>query len=583
MRSPRLLLGFCALLVSGFGAACVASEDDTVGSSDAAHTERVYANDASPYTWADLSLSYDDFRTGQAQLGQTLAPAIADDDPLTKRLQTWLDRVDAIVRPEIEKQTGAPLPAPKPIAKVLTSKTTWNAWVSGSLACVGAPIGTSATSPATPGTEAYIDFTSAQGVAGASCARPKAWTPSGFVSFWNAAKPTCSLKLGSDGALSFDKSTCSVPAGVLPAAETTIVTTAPYVQFTTDLVADLDETTMAVVAAHELGHYYLGHTTAVGASKYGYWYDVAASRKGKPQRAANSADLEAAYKEVVSPAQPGVVPFGKVYSARMRPLLLQGVLPLLTARTEAGFPCADAAKGVTPFAVDLEAQFPSGDARKAYEDFEKKLATCAAKVTLGEAGATSLSAGEVLFAAGRSRPGPKVKVAMQLGDTLGSFLDRLQKTAAELDQKAARIVQRARQNNYGLYTTEQAADELAMELATKLGFTSDEVVASWAAFMATADRAYLKTVTSDQLEAYYTSIGDLSAAKCKAQLDAGFPGTINLGQLDEPHHASCYRLYNFVREAKAHQYVPGPRQPALEPSWDTLRAEAAQLAASALQ
>jgi hypothetical protein len=63
----------------------------------------------------------------------------------------------------------------------------------------------------------------------------------------------------------------------------------------------------------------------------------------------------------------------------------------------------------------------------------------------------------------------------------------------------------------------------------------------------------------------------------------GAPVTVSMGQLDEPHHASCYRLYNLWREAKAQGYVPAPRPEALSPEWATLRAEAAELAASATQ
>ncbi len=591
LRTPthmRRAASVIALAFGLLGAACLVPGDDGVDSSEAAHTARAFTAENSPYSWTEQS--YEDFRVSQANLGSTFdAPALADGTELQVRLQTWLDRIDAIVRPDVEKETGTPLHAPRPIAKVIHSNNTFNAWVSGTLACTGTPIGSSSAAPP-PGSSAFLDFDYVVPATGAVCARPASWTASGFATFWNAARPTCSIRASETG-FTIEKPACQVTEGAAPAADTMVIATSPYIQFSTDLVMHLDENAIALVAAHELGHYYMAHGTSVGRSKYNFWYALGDRQQTRPARAPNAAELEAAYKEVVSPAVSGFVPFGKKFSARLRPLLLAGVAPLLQERTEADFVCAAARDALGPWVTDALGTAPSPDARTAYEAFEKKLAACAPQLALGEAGSRALSAGQVLFAAGRARPGPKAKVSLSLGDTLASFLDRLDVKAKELDTKAARLVQRAKQNGFGLYTTEQAADDFAVELASKLGLTGEEILGGWVAFMEAADAVTSYGLTPEVFEDAMKQAGELTAKSCKTLLAADFtttdasghriPMTMSLGRLEEPHHASCYRLFNMWREIRAHRYTPGPRQPELQPPWSVLREQAAQLTAMA--
>ena len=56
-----------------------------------------------------------------------------------------------------------------------------------------------------------------------------------------------------------------------------------------------------------------------------------------------------------------------------------------------------------------------------------------------------------------------------------------------------------------------------------------------------------------------------------------------MGQLDEPHHTSCYRLYNLWREGNAHGYQASAPLPPLSPEWSTLKAEAQTLAEQATE
>jgi hypothetical protein len=59
------------------------------------------------------------------------------------------------------------------------------------------------------------------------------------------------------------------------------------------------------------------------------------------------------------------------------------------------------------------------------------------------------------------------------------------------------------------------------------------------------------------------------------------PVTLSLGELTEPHHTSCYRLWNLARDASVHRFAAGAKPEALAPAWEELRTEAAALTASA--
>lgn len=582
MRRRAFLVASSALLAISAVACATETEDDAV-SAEAAHTEGRHVHDNSPFYWA--AEPYEDFRSTMELLGHPLEPVLPDDDALTVRVQTWLDRIDAIVRADVERETGRPLVAPKPIAKIVRSATTFNAWVSPTLACLGAPLG----SPVADASRALVSRTNVDAYPLPTCARPD-WDRAAFASFWNASRPACALSFNGD---TFGVGTsCNVAQSTLPSADVMVTATAPYVHFSTDFIAAGDEADLVMTAAHELGHYYLAHCSEVAAAKYGYWF-----RRGdgdmQPRPDPNAEALAAAYAEVVTTNPIAGPPLGKQYSPRMRELLVRVVWPLLMERPEADFACAAARDALAPVAGEL--QVGSGpyseEARKGYETFESELFTCARRVALGGAEPQSISAGTLLLQGALHRPGPKTKLALRIGDTLADFLDRLDAQAKDLDAKAARLVASARANHIGLYTTEQAADDFSMEIGTRLGFTTDEVLASWINTMRGVEALIQQAYTPEQADEYYRQTGDLRSDACKALLDAGFtrtdeqgrrtPVTVDMGQLEEPHHANCYRLYNLFRESRVHRYTIGTRPPALEPAWPVLKARAAELARTA--
>ena len=120
------------------------------------------------------------------------------------------------------------------------------------------------------------------------------------------------------------------------------------------------------------------------------------------------------------------------------------------------------------------------------------------------------------------------------------------------------------------------ADEIMLELVTSLGLTAAEVFDSWLEFMSMTEKVAPRRD------------GELDATQCKALLDADFTETdgegrrraalVPLGSLSDPHHSSCYRLFNLWHEQRRHGYVPTKAfTPPPGAAWGDLRAIASAL------
>jgi hypothetical protein len=164
--------------------------------------------------------------------------------------------------------------------------------------------------------------------------------------------------------------------------------------------------------------------------------------------------------------------------------------------------------------------------------------------------------------------GPAETVPMP--ESFGALLAQLQKLAADQDAKVQKFAERLRLGRIGLYTTEQEADDLAVEWVNKLGFTTGDAIDGWLAYLEYFARGY-------------SPPGELSPSECRSLYESNFKDgrayvTVWLGDLNSAHHAGCYRVYNIWREQRAHAYTPAATIPRPEfTTWSDVLGRAKEL------
>lgn len=574
-------------------AACALRDEDSA-SDESNASEGHYVQGNSPFFWAEST--YPDFLEVSASIGAEKQPeALVDGNVIAVRLQAWVDRFDAVVRREMAQRFPTPLVAPKPIVKVLPTRSTFNAWVSPVIGCIGglpeagtAPIdaGNAEAGDAGAASVPTVTYASENGIwAGVpyACVSPPSWASvPAFEKLWNGARARCKVDTSGGNTWKFSGDQCG-GAGTYP-LPISMVAASPYIHVTSDLVAALDETTVAVVLAHELGHYYRSHVSSLVQRKYDFWFDVDPTAPRRPVPSAEAAAFAAAYKDIVSGPKPVAEAALKGrYSPRLRQLLVGPIASALSSlrQNNPTVACANVKAGMWTTQLLFNGSVPDESVRSSFVAFEDALAACGDALKVASyPDESELDLGGLLIAADyRALGSPRIPDHTTLTVALGI----LEKAASDIDKKASNFLADVQTNRVGLYTTEQEADEMALDVATKAGIAPDAVIGGWLDFMRAGD-ASGKAAMGAAYDAYLKQTGDLTESSCRALLTNDFsdvdasgnrtPHVMVIGQLDEPHHASCYRLYNLWREQRAHQYVAGPAPEALSPAWSEIRAEA---------
>jgi hypothetical protein len=114
----------------------------------------------------------------------------------------------------------------------------------------------------------------------------------------------------------------------------------------------------------------------------------------------------------------------------------------------------------------------------------------------------------------------------------------------------------------GFYTTEQEADDMALEILTQIGLSPN--------LAADAVLHFLKLEVDGDA-------GEIPWAECSALRERGFKDAagawvaVPVGDLSTPHHSFCFRVLNITRELAAHAYVTtaSPPEPTGE-AWAAL-------------
>jgi hypothetical protein len=125
-----------------------------------------------------------------------------------------------------------------------------------------------------------------------------------------------------------------------------------------------------------------------------------------------------------------------------------------------------------------------------------------------------------------------------------TLMDKLPKSYEERLAKRAEIFEIARRNGLGWYTAEQEADELSLEL---LHLSGQDPASAYGALFKLMGR-------KDEMD-----LNGLTNVECRKLLAENWQMDSKLvnmfyGDLNDPHHSLCYRVWNVYQEISDHGY-----------------------------
>ncbi len=591
MHSKRARTGAIGVVALAALASCTATAVEEGTEADAITAGEV-ANPDNPFYWAPVSFA--NFAEFQSI---ALSDFLDDTDPLSARLQRITDEIDATMRATPGLSSAN---IPRPVIKVLKSSSHMEAFSSGIFAKGAVRIGPTSETGSGRVVRALMPdaagFTLHDGVSG-QISSISAWNSGPF--FLDAVQrkfPNCNAKFANGRTQLSKKCAVSPEFGtdelVLPA-------TTQFVVVSTDLIAKVtSELSMRFVLAHELGHLYRAHSSSLTPSKYKFWYEVGFSQPRRPVPASDQVRLKAKYdyKPLVPDALWDV-------SAAVLPASLR-TLPLTLAKitessrflnSHAGVAdCQGYAKwAARPRAADdlfeaLRAPSLPDDLVASYLELEQAVVNCTAPVKFTDnpaAGFASAEIGTGLFdLTSATIDGNRfdlLALRPKANETMKDFI--VSATAASKDELARQmsIRESMRNNQVGLYTNEQEADEIAAEFLGRQGYSRDEILESVAAAWAALE---VDSTLSESLA--LRAPEEAPAAICLKWARDGFTTTtasgakapilVRMGNLEEPHHSDCYRLYNTWREVRSHSY-PAANKPTSDVKWTDIVGRAAEL------
>ena len=122
-----------------------------------------------------------------------------------------------------------------------------------------------------------------------------------------------------------------------------------------------------------------------------------------------------------------------------------------------------------------------------------------------------------------------------------------------------------KERNLGFYTTEQEADEIALEMLSNIGVPPNVAI-----------DMILELLKMSTDNGWLEGTDAIKWAECTMLRDQGFRDadgklvTVPVGDPINAHHNGCFRVFNMMREMQAHRYQLGTREPVVGVEWSTL-------------
>jgi hypothetical protein len=132
--------------------------------------------------------------------------------------------------------------------------------------------------------------------------------------------------------------------------------------------------------------------------------------------------------------------------------------------------------------------------------------------------------------------------------TLDEELRQISLRIDQFDSEFAKVIQEANEQRLGYYTTEQEADEFAVDWIAAIGIDPVESVRQ------------MMTLGEFVSSRRATKRDELPFAECKAQYlrgwktESGANSWIPVGRWNDKHHSLCYRAWNLQREIAGHRF-----------------------------
>lgn len=351
-----------------------------------------------------------------------------------------------------------------------------------------------------------------------------------------------------------------------------------------DKLFDLEEEEVVSILAHELGHYYRFHALAREGS-YGYFYKLDEKHNigSKPQPLPADDPIVQLGKETLKKSDQflGIAPVTQQkYNSLIFASLLNksSFLVFACEKDEAcATPCSALDKHMSLGADkkrEMLAGFPlSGElpntstAQRYYQDYETKADACFRKLRITESLYPPLWQYLSTFPVEGLAAGLDVESYKTFADLILAINLQLPTRIAKQNEAVSEVLKKANAARVGVYTDEQEADDIGLELSHRVGIATKFYVGS-----------FLSALKSFQLqqEGRLQPPGVLGYAACQAALAKGFPDFVPIGTYFDPHHSTCYRVYNSYREAMAHaqELATLPPYEGITPDktlWESLR------------
>ncbi len=526
---------------------------------------------SNPAAWQWHATSDAEFEKIRVVAGES--NAIYRDDSLpVLRGQYWIDLLDSHLRVRYPHDLKW---VPKPRMKLFKTEEV-NAYVNRVVVCLPVRSAVFATSTAAPADTVFIEpnGTYTRLEKDACLAQMEAIDLPSVLAMLNQNRAGCKIVSAGSG-LSFTEECGPTVAGgeILKADRVAIALTSNILSVFSGLYsAAQKEEDMVAVLYHELGHYYRSHITAPD-TLLGYFY----ANKGninRPYKPIPDASLDAIGKRLAKYSNLGR--FSAIQNQKVRSEMFSWMrmklFPRIKAACAAGSKCAHSCSAWLSIMEDpgFKAQLKGFPGRaltstKAalYRVYEDALHTCAKNVVFSDL--DPVAAAEINQAFKDFLISdyqvldltvlPKF-VSLDAEIKFANLLfEKRDAAVAEAKQAAAKV-------NLGFYTFEQEADEISAEWLALVGLHSRSAIDAQFMFGKDMEKTGGNSLASE-----------ISMSECSSLLAAGWarnPGSrtfIPLGSLADPHHGTCYRIYNLDRDIRAHTYVTAPAPQKPSPSW----------------